>query len=100
MDKKLHERIRVATLERDTARYEPFLRQMLRDRTIEGLWGDNQTQKAEQASRDALMRQVECFLERMQIKAYYYEFAFRILCEVDMESVAGEPHRSNIRAHL
>ena len=100
MEKRAGEKIRVATLERHTSRYEALVRQMLKDRTVEGLWGGNRGQQEAQAARRNLMRQVEAFLERMQIKAYYYEFAYRILCEVDLESVAAGPHRASIRSHL
>lgn len=36
----------------------------------------------------------------MQIKAYYFEFVFRVLGEVNLDCVSSQAHRQNIRMHL
>lgn len=49
---------------------------------------------------EVLLNRVEAFLERLQIKAYYYELAYRILCEVNLASVNSGVHFENIREHI
>ena len=41
MEKRISEKLRVATLERHTTRYESNIKRMLKDKTTDELWGSN-----------------------------------------------------------
>jgi len=46
-----------------------------------------------------LNQQVETFLERLKIKAYYYELVYRIVCEVNLASIPSQHHFEHIKTH-
>ena len=50
-------------------------------------------------NQNILTNRVENFLERLQIKAYYYELVYRIFCEVNLASIPSCQHFEHIRAH-
>jgi serine/threonine protein kinase len=89
-----------AMLERHTSRYRNAVRRLLQGRTARELWGSTAESTQLEEKKARLMDQVEHFLERMQVKAYYYELAYRILCEVRLEDAPQGPHQTNIRNHV
>ena len=100
MDETLKKALKLATVERNTSFYESFFKKVTEDIKSDEIWVDTQKAKLLRLNQESLMERLEKFLERLQIKAYYYELAFRILCEVNLAEVKSSAHFENIRVHI
>lgn len=103
MERDLEDAIRDGTVERNTKYYESIIKDTLQEKENESLWYDNPAQTIRQTELRKLRATIEQALERLQIKAFYYELTYRILCEVGLNRLAVQAegyYSENIHSHM